>query len=165
MRETLHLIFHRQFILLLHHKVLPLRIRIIDLYLDCFLLLLDLLCEGHLLRETLGLRHLFKRLFQQRLIILLIGQLQYAVIVALCYLYLDLVDDLIIDYVFLFVLGDPMQLIDLFLVLSDHLILLLHVLLEFLQDVLVVLGQLYSLELLLHARHLLRIETILKVRL
>lgn len=132
---------------------------------DCFLLLLDLLCEGHLLREILGLRHLFKWFFQQGLIILLISQLQYAVIVALGYLYLDLVDDFIIDYVLLFVLGDPMQLIDLLLVLSDHLVLLLHVLLEFLQDVLVVLGQLNSLELQLHARHLLRIEAILQVRL
>lgn len=106
-----------------------------------------------------------KWFFQQGLIILLIGQLKYAVIVALGYLYLDLVDDLIIDYVLLFVLGDPMQLIDLLLVLSDHLILLLHVLLEFLQDVLVVLGQLNSLELQLHARHLLRVEAILQVRL
>lgn len=165
MRETLHLILHRQLILLLHHQVLPLCIRIIDLYLDGFFLLLDLLRECHLLREALrlSLRHLLQRFFQQRLIVLLISQLQYAVIVALRYLNLDLVDDLIIYNVLLLILGDPVQLIDLLLVLSYHLILLLHVPLELLQDVLVVLGQLNRLQLLLHARHLLRVETILQI--
>lgn len=89
--------------------------------------------------------------------------MQYAVIVTLRDLNLDLVDDLIIDYVLLLILGDPVQLIDLLLVLSYHLILLLHVPLELLQDVLVVLGQLNSLQFLLHARHLLRVETILQI--
>ena len=56
-----------------------------------------------------------------------------------------------------------MQLVDLLLVLGNHLVLLLHVALELVQDVLVVLGQLPRLQLLLHARRLLRVEAVPEV--
>ena len=154
---------HGELVLLLHHEVLPLDVGIVDLDLDGALLLLDLLRESHLLGEALGLLRLLQRLFEQRLVVLLISELEKAVVAALRDLEFDLADDPVIDDVLLLVLGDAVQLVDLLLVLRNHLVLLLHVALELVQDVLVVLGQLHRLQLLLHARRLLRVEAVLEV--
>lgn len=137
------LILQRRMVFLLHREMLSLLV--CDFYLFQYgqFLSFDFLFsvfnfDKRSIWQLLRRRHAL--VGQNRLVILLISQRQSTLVDLSCHLLLDRFDDAIIDNIFGLIWSDLMQLLPIYFVLSHHLILMLHISFELLQNAPILLG-------------------------